>query len=103
MDFLDNSDVYKEIEKVTIFYKDYIAARNPMYFSLDLYDSSRKSLSNLTPLQMLNFVYILGYNSCVDLANKEIENLKNTEKERIVDYFLDLFAEKVYDKIKEKK
>ena len=97
MDFLDN-DVNKEIEKVTKFYKDYNAAAKPLGFSY-LDNETRKFLSNLTLLQIMNFVYILGYN----LANKEIQNLKNTEKERTMDYFLDLFAEKVYNKIKEKK
>lgn len=101
MDFLDN-DVNKEIEKVTKFYKDYNAAAKPLGFSY-LDNETRKFLSNLTLLQIMNFVYILGYNDCVDLANKEIENLKKTEKERTMDYFLDLFAEKIYNKIKEKK
>ena len=101
MDFLD-VDVNKEIEKVTKLYKDYDAARNPLGFSY-LDNETRKFLFNLTPLQIMNFVYILGYNDCVELANKEIENLKKTEKERTMDYFLDLFAEKVYNKIKEKK
>ena len=101
MDFLD-VDVNKEIEKVTKFYKDYDAAGNHLGFSY-LDNETRKFLSNLTLLQIMNFVYILGYNDCVDLANKEIENLKKTEKERTMDYFLDLFAEKIYNKIKEKK
>ena len=104
MDFLDN-DVNKEIEKVTKFYNDYNDyndVRNPLGFSY-LDNEKRKFFSNLNPLQIMNFCYILGYNDCVELANKEIESLKKTEKERTMDYFLDLFAEKIYNKIKEKK